>query len=46
MKKTFKIILLVISLYMSLAYMVYRFGHPEQTETQLLFNFIDAMTWK
>jgi hypothetical protein len=33
-------------LYVSLACIVYRFRHPEQTETQLFLNILDALLWR
>ncbi len=33
-------------LYVGLACAVYRFRHPEQTETQLFLNILDALLWR
>ena len=36
----------VIVLYLILSMFVYRFKHPEQTETQLFLNIPKALLWK
>lgn len=48
--KSFKITMRVIGrlllIYFAVAYIVYAFRHPEQTQTQLFFNIPDAMLWR
>lgn len=35
-----------IVLYIAIAFIFYRFRHPDMTETQLLFHFVDAVCWR
>lgn len=35
-----------LTTYIAVSWTVYRFRHPEQTETQLFLNFADAMLWR
>lgn len=44
--KIFTVISFVISVYIAVSFTVYRFKHPELTNTQLTLHFVDAMTWK
>jgi DNA-directed RNA polymerase subunit L len=46
MKKKYAIILLAILAYVGVAFTVYRFKHPELTETQLILKTCDALTWR
>lgn len=43
MNKIIKI-LIIIGFYLAIASMVYRFKHPEMTETQLFLNIPKAIT--
>lgn len=38
--------LLFGSLYLAAASMAYRFSHPEQTETELFLNLLEAFLWR
>lgn len=50
MKARLKVILvyvqLALLLYFIVAMLVYQIRHPELTDTQRLFNIVDAMLWK
>lgn len=37
---------MVVAGYMFLTWAVYRFRHPDQSETELFLNFWSAMTWR
>jgi len=39
-------VLLGLLIYVGVACIVYRFGHPEQTETELFLNIPEALQWK
>lgn len=32
--------------YVAITSLIYRFGHPEMTETELFLHLIDAMLWR
>lgn len=44
--KIFRWTVIVICFYIIVAHTVYRYNHPELTETQLTLNFWEAMTWQ
>jgi membrane-anchored glycerophosphoryl diester phosphodiesterase (GDPDase) len=46
MKRAYRLVVVVILIYLSMAFIVYRFRHPEQTETELILNIFDALTFK
>ena len=37
---------LVVMAYVVLAHFIYALRHPEQTQTQVLLNFWEAMAWR
>lgn len=39
-------IIIVICLYVAVSGLVYRFRHPEMTETQLALHIGDWLTWR
>lgn len=45
MRKVLKIAFAIVATYIAISYTAYRIRHPEQTETQLFLNFVDAVTW-
>jgi len=44
--KQSEIIITVLIAYISLALLVYMCKHPAKTQTQIMFDFIDAMLWR
>jgi hypothetical protein len=45
-KRLFLIMLIVVSFYVAVAFTVYRFKHPELTETELILHSKEALTWQ
>lgn len=39
-------VLLVVPIYIIVASLVYRFRHPDMTETELLMHTFDAWCWR
>lgn len=39
-------IVFLISIYLMVAITVYRFRHPDKTETRLFLDFVDALLWR
>lgn len=49
MKRTLiilKALFIAVLIYVSIAEIIYRFRHPEQTETELLLNFFKALIFE
>lgn len=38
--------LFIVAMYLVAAKTAYRFRHPEKTETQIMIDFVDVITWK
>lgn len=37
---------LAVLVYVAISHLVYALRHPELTDTQRLFNFLDALLWR
>jgi len=46
MKDFLLIVVFIVSLYAGVSTFRYQFAHPEQTDTQRLLNFTNALLWK